>query len=92
MLRAKLAPVWRQNITVGELNVQFPDTLLWKRRFMEVDEGGNIVLGPTRGDKVSSCSQRLLPPALRGFDGLTGSHPPRCLLFLAFSRTIADQV
>lgn len=32
-------------IEVGDLNVQFPDTLLWKRRFIEIDGQGNIVLG-----------------------------------------------
>lgn len=31
-------------VQVGDLNVQFPDTLLWKRRWVEVDGMGNIVL------------------------------------------------
>lgn len=34
-------------VQVGELNVQFPDTLLWKRRFAEIDASGNLVLGPS---------------------------------------------
>jgi len=33
-------------IDVGDLNVQFPDTLLWKRRWVEVDGDGFIVLKP----------------------------------------------
>lgn len=31
-------------VQVGDLNVQFPDTLLWKRRWVEIDGMGNIVL------------------------------------------------
>ncbi|EZF33163.1 hypothetical protein H101_03262 [Trichophyton interdigitale H6] len=33
-------------VDVGEVNVQFPDTLLWKRRFMRVDESGYLILTP----------------------------------------------
>ena len=33
---------------VGDLNVQFPDTLLWKRRWVEIDTGGNLVLSPPK--------------------------------------------
>ncbi|KAF2489690.1 hypothetical protein BU16DRAFT_163038 [Lophium mytilinum] len=31
-------------VQVGDLNIQFPDTLLWKRRWVEIDGSGNIVL------------------------------------------------
>jgi len=31
-------------IVVGDLNVQLPDTLLWKRRWVEIDGQGNLVL------------------------------------------------
>jgi hypothetical protein len=31
---------------IGDLNVQFPDTLLWKRRWVEIDAQGFIVLKP----------------------------------------------
>ena len=31
-------------VDIGEVNVQFPDTLLWKRRFMRIDETGCLVL------------------------------------------------
>ncbi|KAH6642183.1 hypothetical protein C7974DRAFT_384991 [Boeremia exigua] len=34
-------------VQVGDLNVQFPDTLLWKRRFVEIDTTGNLILGPS---------------------------------------------
>ncbi|KAF1933157.1 uncharacterized protein M421DRAFT_415520 [Didymella exigua CBS 183.55] len=34
-------------VQVGDLNVQFPDTLLWKRRFVEIDSTGNLVMGPS---------------------------------------------
>jgi hypothetical protein len=33
-------------IDIGEVNVQFPDTLLWKRRFMRIDDDGYLVLTP----------------------------------------------
>ncbi|KAF2809025.1 uncharacterized protein BDZ99DRAFT_521493 [Mytilinidion resinicola] len=31
-------------VQVGDLNIQFPDTLLWKRRWVEIDGSGNLVL------------------------------------------------
>ncbi|KAJ5218807.1 uncharacterized protein N7498_000906 [Penicillium cinerascens] len=37
-------------IDIGEVNVQFPDTLLWKRRFMRIDENGYVVLTPGTTD------------------------------------------
>ncbi|KAK5140950.1 hypothetical protein LTR04_002790, partial [Oleoguttula sp. CCFEE 6159] len=39
-----------REILVGDLNVQFPDTLLWKRRCVEIDERGNIVLGLSKSN------------------------------------------
>jgi len=33
-------------LDVGDLNVQFPDTLLWKRRWVEIDAAGFVVLRP----------------------------------------------
>ncbi|XPS92857.1 hypothetical protein M3J09_002234 [Ascochyta lentis] len=35
------------SVQVGDLNIQFPDTLLWKRRFVEIDALGNLVLSPS---------------------------------------------
>lgn len=37
-------------IDIGEVNVQFPETLLWKRRFMRIDENGYVVLTPGTND------------------------------------------
>ncbi|KAF2664909.1 hypothetical protein BT63DRAFT_459526 [Microthyrium microscopicum] len=36
-------------IAVGDVNVQFPDTLLWKLRFLEIDDQGFLVLRPSSG-------------------------------------------
>ena len=33
-------------VDIGDVNVQFPDTLLWKRRFMRIDDQGYIILTP----------------------------------------------
>ncbi|KAL3472980.1 hypothetical protein BJX99DRAFT_204076 [Aspergillus californicus] len=33
-------------IDIGEVNIQFPDTLLWKRRFVRIDGSGYLVLTP----------------------------------------------
>ncbi|EER38878.1 GPI-anchored cell surface glycoprotein [Histoplasma capsulatum H143] len=35
-----------QVVDIGEVNVQFPDTLLWKRRFMRIDDQGYLILTP----------------------------------------------
>jgi hypothetical protein len=34
------------NINVGDVNVQFPDSLLWKRRSMMLDSQGFLILSP----------------------------------------------
>lgn len=39
-----------QAIDIGEVNVQFPDTLLWKRRFLRIDDQGYLVLTPGSTD------------------------------------------
>ena len=33
-------------VDIGDVNIQFPDTLLWKRRFMRIDDQGYLVLTP----------------------------------------------
>jgi hypothetical protein len=38
------------SIQVGDLNVQFPDTLLWKRRWVEIDGQGNLVLATSKAN------------------------------------------
>ncbi|EKG16889.1 hypothetical protein MPH_05870 [Macrophomina phaseolina MS6] len=40
-------------IEIGDLNVQFPDTLLWKRRWVEIDPQGNIVLSLSKSNEQS---------------------------------------
>jgi hypothetical protein len=37
-------------IDIGEVNVQFPDTLLWKRRYLRIDDQGYLVLTPGSTD------------------------------------------
>lgn len=37
-------PVPPQVVDIGEVNVQFPDTLLWKRRFMRIDDQGYLIM------------------------------------------------
>lgn len=39
-------------IEIGEVNVQFPDTLLWKRRFVRIDDKGYLVLMPANVDST----------------------------------------
>lgn len=34
------------NTNIGDVNVQFPDTLLWKRRSMLLDSQGTLILSP----------------------------------------------
>lgn len=40
-------------VDVGDVNVQFPDTLLWKRRHMKIDDQGLLVLSASKADNVS---------------------------------------
>ncbi|OXV05536.1 hypothetical protein Egran_06697 [Elaphomyces granulatus] len=46
----ELLPEPPQAVDIGEVNVQFPDTLLWKRRFLRVDELGYLILTPGNVD------------------------------------------
>lgn len=43
-------PLTAEPIDIGEVNVQFPETLLWKRRFLRIDENGYVVLTPATND------------------------------------------
>ncbi|KAH7371232.1 hypothetical protein BKA66DRAFT_498199 [Pyrenochaeta sp. MPI-SDFR-AT-0127] len=38
-------------VHVGDLNIQFPDTLLWRRRWVEIDTMGNLVLSPSKSNE-----------------------------------------
>lgn len=40
-------------IRLGDLNIQFPDTLLWKRRWVEIDASGNLVLSQSKTTEQS---------------------------------------
>lgn len=37
-------------VDIGDVNVQFPDTLLWKRRFMRIDDQGFLIFSPPAND------------------------------------------
>ncbi|KAF7162280.1 hypothetical protein CNMCM6106_009229 [Aspergillus hiratsukae] len=51
--KPKKASVSTAAIDVGEVNVQFPDTLLWKRRFIRIDDKGYLILTPGNVDSSS---------------------------------------
>jgi hypothetical protein len=44
--RPSNAPTTPTNTSVGDVNVQFPDSLLWKRRSMLLDSAGYLILSP----------------------------------------------
>ncbi|KAK8172080.1 hypothetical protein BKA80DRAFT_306695 [Phyllosticta citrichinensis] len=45
-------------LEIGDLNVQFPDTLLWKRRHVEIDAQGNIILSPSKANDTKGLVKR----------------------------------
>jgi hypothetical protein len=50
------------SINIGDVNVQFPDTLLWKRRFMMLDSQGYLILSPAlsaKDQKNSGATRRM---------------------------------
>ena len=63
-------PTIRNVVDIGEVNVQFPDTLLWKRRFLRVDDQGHLIFAPptndfsTRGKSHKLHLDELYKPAL----------------------------
>lgn len=42
-----------QAVDIGEVNIQFPDTLLWKRRYMRIDDKGFLVFAPGNTDSTN---------------------------------------
>lgn len=60
----------RHVVDIGEVNVQFADTLLWKRRFLRVDDQGYLIFAPptndfsTRGRSPKIHLEELYKPAL----------------------------
>ena len=45
-------------VDVGDVNVQFPDTLLWKRRYMRIDDQGYLIFSPPAMDMKALHSSR----------------------------------
>ena len=48
-------------VDIGDVNVQFPDTLLWRRRFMRINDQGYLILTPPIRetiDKTKGISRR----------------------------------
>jgi hypothetical protein len=37
-------------VDIGDVNVQFPDSMLWKRRFMRIDDQGYLIFSPPATD------------------------------------------
>ncbi|RMZ92469.1 hypothetical protein DV736_g275, partial [Chaetothyriales sp. CBS 134916] len=37
-------------VDIGDVNVQFPDSLLWKRRFIRIDDQGSLIFSPLDND------------------------------------------
>jgi hypothetical protein len=62
-------------VDIGDVNIQFPDTLLWKRRFMRIDDQGWLILTPptmeankrgvSRRFHLSDFKKPTLPPIER---------------------------
>ncbi|MCJ1308940.1 hypothetical protein MMC25_002595 [Agyrium rufum] len=46
------------SVDIGDINVQFPDTLLWKRRHMEIDGKGYLVLSRAKADDHSKITPK----------------------------------
>ncbi|KAL8996495.1 MAG: hypothetical protein Q9169_004004 [Polycauliona sp. 2 TL-2023] len=46
---------------IGDVNIQFPDTLLWKRRHMKIDEDGVLVLSASKTDNNSKIIPKRYP-------------------------------
>ncbi|KAI9872051.1 MAG: hypothetical protein M1830_002120, partial [Pleopsidium flavum] len=45
-------------VDIGDVNVQFPDTLLWKRRHMMIDDQGYLILSPSKADDNSRSTTK----------------------------------
>ena len=46
-------------VDIGDVNVQFPESFLWKRRFMRVDDQGFLIFSPPATDgNVRSVSRK----------------------------------
>ncbi|KAI9816757.1 MAG: hypothetical protein M1827_001402 [Pycnora praestabilis] len=43
------------DVEIGDVNIQFPDTLFWKRRYMKIDDQGYMVLTKAMTDQYSKA-------------------------------------
>ena len=50
-------------VDLGDVNIQFPDTLLWKRRHMLIDEHGVLVVSPSTSDRNAKIIIKRFPLA-----------------------------
>ncbi|KAL9639410.1 MAG: hypothetical protein Q9164_000951, partial [Protoblastenia rupestris] len=50
-----------KTIDLGDVNIQFPDTLLWKRRHVLIDEHGVLVLSPSSLDNNTKVITKRFP-------------------------------
>ncbi|KAL9029135.1 MAG: hypothetical protein Q9196_002596 [Gyalolechia fulgens] len=55
-------------VDIADVNIQFPETLLWKRRHMKVDEHGLLVLSASKADNNLKVTPKRYP--------FTEFHPP----------------
>jgi hypothetical protein len=51
---------------IGDVNVQFPDSLLWKRRSMLLDSQGTLILSPALSN-VNNVKEKTIGGAIRRF-------------------------
>ncbi|KAL6244059.1 hypothetical protein RBB50_008928 [Rhinocladiella similis] len=45
-------------VDIGDVNVQFPESLLWKRRFMRIDDQGYLIFSPPMNDANAKSVSR----------------------------------
>jgi hypothetical protein len=72
---SSMAESYAHVVDIGDVNIQFPDTLLWKRRFMRIDDQGFLILTPptmevnkrgvSRRFHLSDIKKPCLPPLER---------------------------
>jgi hypothetical protein len=45
-------------VDIGDVNVQFPDSMLWKRRFIRIDDQGYLIFSPPANDVTAKAVSR----------------------------------
>ncbi|KAK3686746.1 hypothetical protein LTR37_019496 [Vermiconidia calcicola] len=48
-------------VVVGDLNIQFPDSLLWKRRIVQIDDNGNLLFSVSQAMEHQRGSVKRYP-------------------------------